>query len=389
MQDLFRSPQEFFASQQEFFPPEPDPEPEQSPKTFYCAFSLRAFMVLLMLVIVGASLTYVVFVQTSLYTPNRRWASAMAWLFVLLFLRLTEGRWFMFTCDRFARIDNNELVLFGAFGRKRLHCQLDEALFYYTQDKQGNYRNLLVEDADARIRRFSLRLCEDPARLMEALQAINRQAYEAHLAEQEMAQLSETQQAWFKIYTQMLMTPVLALGVVQMIFGVFRSVHVLSPAWHEGMILGALVTLPLCFWRRRALRHFRLMNLPAHHHWRRNPFGNALAETLFYLKFSLLMLAIAALYSLFFTYNVGMVSLLRQPRHTAEAEVTVYGRNNTCSRSKGRNNWKLHIQVPAPYAHFSTDQCSRVSTRSDPPEAGRYTVYLRESKYARQLTFEP
>lgn len=57
-------------------------------------------MVLLMLVIAGASLTYVVFAQISLYTSNSRWAHAAAWLFVLLFLRLTEGRWFMFTCDR-------------------------------------------------------------------------------------------------------------------------------------------------------------------------------------------------------------------------------------------------------------------------------------------------
>ena len=84
MPNVFPSRQEFFASQQEFFPPEPDPEPEQSPKTFYCAFSLRAFMVLLMLVIAGASLTYVVFAQTSLYTPDSRWAHAAAWLFVLL-----------------------------------------------------------------------------------------------------------------------------------------------------------------------------------------------------------------------------------------------------------------------------------------------------------------
>lgn len=154
-------------------------------------------------------------------------------------------------------------------------------------------------------------------------------------------------------------------------------------------MLGAIATLPLCIWFLRPLRHFRFMNLPAHHHWRRNAFGNALAEALFYLKFSTLMLCIGAAYSAFFAHNIGMINLLEQPHHTAEAEVTVYDKSNTCIHSKGSNNWKLHVQVSAPYAHFSTDQCSRVSTLSDPPEAGRYTVYLRESKYARQLTLEP
>ena len=346
-------------------------------------------MVLLMLVIAGASLTYVVFAQISLYTSNSRWAHAAAWLFVLLFLRLTEGRWFMFTCDRFARIANNELVLFGAFGRKRLHRPLDESLFYYTKDQEGNYRNLLVEDADARMRSFSLRLCEDPDALTDALSAVDRFKHERELAEEEIAKLTEEQRAWRKTYMQVFLTPISLLGCLQMVFHVFWSIQLLSAAWHAGIALGALATFPLCVWSRRTLRHFRWFNLPAHHYWRSKPLGHAVAEAFYYLKFSALMLAAACLYSYFFAYNVGMISLLKQPRHATTADVSAS--KARCNQGKHHTigYWKLHVQFPGPYKHFNGDWCSYVSVKSAPPEAGRYTVYLRESEFAHELTFEP
>lgn len=357
----------------------------QDPRSFYCSWSAAAFMVLLILVIIGSSLTFVVSQQTGLYTDNPVLIKTATGLLVLLFLRITENRWFALTCQRFASIDNGELVIYGALGRKRWRGKTEGMRFYYGTDSEGAKRRLLLEHPDGRIHSFSLRLCQDPDALADALGAINRLDYEIEQAKQ----FCEKHIAHLKTYTKMFLFPVALIAFIQILILFFWSIQLQPAAWHAGTMLGVMAALPLCVWSVRPLRHFRWFNLPAHHYWRRHPLGHAAAEALYYLKFASLMLLICSLYRLFFAYNVGMISLLEQTQHTVLAEVSTS--NGECSRNTKYSQasyWKLHVKLLDPYTQFNGDWCSFQSTQSAPPAEGSYTVHVRESQFVRELIFD-
>lgn len=109
------------------------------------------------------------------------------------------------------------------------------------------------------------------------------------------------------------------------------------------------------------------------------------AELLYYLKYTAAMLAIGCVYSVFAAYNIGLISLFDQPRHAVEATITLH--DGRCSRGKGGGikYWESHVQLPEPYSHFNGDWCSKFHEMNTPPAEGKRTVYLRESRFAREL----
>lgn len=368
--------------------PSTSPAALQQPQTFYCSLT-RSLLLPAVMAVFGYVLTASVLVLTSSHWPHSHAPFIAAGLCALLFLLITESVWFGLTCRRFAEISQGELVLFGAFSRVRLRCKLDAARFGYSTGVHCYPTVLLVEFANGRLQRFPLNLCAEPAKLTRALGAVNRFEQEKKCAQAEAEQINHTQQQLLRTYFLFFVLPVVGIALVQNIVHVFWSIQLLPSAWYAGIMLGAIATLPLCIWFLRPLRHFRFMNLPAHHHWRRNAFGNALAEALFYLKFSTLMLCIGAAYSAFFAHNIGWLSLMPHTHQAAIANISARSYSEGCSRGRSKNNWKLHVQLPAPHSHFNGDWCSLQSVRSAPPSIGPHTVYLRESRFARELTLEP
>lgn len=239
--------QEHFGTVFHFPAPEQEtPEAPKAPQIFESGWRTTSFMVLLILLIIGGSLTFVVYLQAGLYTDNSLLIKAIVGLFVVLFLWMTEGCWFALTCHRFAEVNNAQLVLYGAFGRKRLRCRLDDARFYYGEYKEGGRSTLSVEYADGRIRNFSLGLCKDPDALTDALAALNRLEQERQLIEAEADKLlSDEQKQLRKAYVWLFFSLIPAIGIFQMVFYVFWSIHLLPDAWQWGAIAGVIAVFPV------------------------------------------------------------------------------------------------------------------------------------------------
>ncbi|MDO4795241.1 MAG: hypothetical protein Q4A28_04765 [Brachymonas sp.] len=364
--------------------------PAQQPQTFYCSW-IHSLLQSGLLTLCGyvSSVAVLVLAQTYLnghYTPF-----VAVGLFALLFLRATESLWFGLTCRRFATISHDELMVYGAFGRTRLHCRLNAARFYYGTGTSKDKRpaTLLVEFPGGRLQRFSLSLCVQPVTFSKALGAVHRFAQEQQHAQVETAQLSQQQRQLRHAYALLVLVPAVGIAIVQDMLHVFWSMQLLPAAWYWGALAGAAATWPIGVWTARPLRHFRFMNLPDYHHWRRSAGGHAAAEALYYLKLAAILLCIGAAYSAFFAHNIAWLSLMPHTRQAASAHITARGYSEGCSRGKLNYTWKLQVQLPAPHTHFNGDWCSQRSVQSAPPAAGPHTVHLRESRFVRELTFEP
>lgn len=360
--------------------------PDKGPRLFYNSWWATLLLPAL-LVVIGGLLALMVFVNVkTLWPTHAAPAVAAATLPILLCVLLGEGCWFGLTCRYFAAVGRGELVLFGAFGRERLRCRLDDVQFDHMKISGGEYIYfLLAKGTTGSTCRFVLTLCADPLELISATQKAQLHAYSnniqpantAHVvisriiegpssATTSQLPLRTTQKKLFIAYMLIVALPAFFIDFIQSVLNVFESVNLLADAVLWGMATALLTTIPLLLW-----------------------FGHDAVERQYTLKFFACMLCVFAAYSMFASYNIGLISLARKERYTVLAQVTVYDHNNTCSRRRNNKRRKLHVQLPKPYTRFNGDWCSRFSIDSEPPATGSHTVYLRESRFARELTFEP
>lgn len=183
-----------------------------------------------------------------------------------------------------------------------------------------------------------------------------------------LLQLPLFQKKLLLAYALLLILPISLIYFWQSVTSTFWHMHVLPSAVPWGTVAGFFIILPPCLW-----------------------LGRSALEKQYFLKFFVFMLCALVAYSYFVTQNIAWFSLLKQPRHTVVAEIRAYEKSNLCS-TFGKNSpkyWYLQVRLPEPYNHFDDDWCSRFSINSEPPTTGSHTVYLRESRFARELTFEP
>lgn len=183
-----------------------------------------------------------------------------------------------------------------------------------------------------------------------------------------LLQLPLFQKKLLLAYVLLLILPISLIYFWQSVTKTFWHMHVLPGAVPWGTVAGFFIILPPCLW-----------------------LGRSALEKQYFLKFFVFMLCALVAYSYFVTQNIAWLSLLKQPRHTVVAEIRAYEKSNLCS-TFGKNStkyWYLQVRLPEPYNHFDGDWCSRFPIDSEPPATGSHTVYLRESRFARELTFEP
>jgi len=187
-----------------------------------------------------------------------------------------------------------------------------------------------------------------------------------------LLQLPLFQKKLLLAYALLLILPISLIYFWQSITSTFWHMHVLPRAVPWGTVAGFFIILPQCLW-----------------------LGRSALEKQYFLKFFVFMLCALVAYSYFVTQNIAWLSLLKQPRHTVVAEIRAYERDKPCVFSRisrygsSLKYWYLQVRLPEPYKHFDGDWCSSFSIDSEPPATGSHTVYLRESRFARELTLEP
>lgn len=311
-------------------------------------------------------------------------------LFAAYWLWQTEGWWFGLTYRRFARIQNGTFRLYGAFGRIRCQGRINEYRFRHFGNRP---QYLSVEDPNGRIRRFSLHLCRNRYALVHDLFSANGQEclhQEGERMREELAQTrSARQYRLLHFYGLAVWIPLICISALQALTQPFFSLRPLDTAWYIGCTAAILLILPLALSYRRSFRHFRWLNLPAHHYWRQSRWGNRAAEALYAVRYLMLTAASMAAYSLFLTYNLAYLSLTGIPYETSHAHLHA---ENKASCYRGRfqsSTWKITVSMPAYRRQFDGDWCSMIEHDRAIAPTGKHMVYLRESTLAQELRFSP
>ncbi|MDO4694754.1 MAG: hypothetical protein Q4A62_09085 [Eikenella sp.] len=207
---------------------------------------------------------------------------------------------------------------------------------------------------------------------------------------EELAQTrSARQYRLLHIYGLAVFIPLICISALQALTQPFFSLRPLDTAWYIGCTAAILLILPLALSYRRSFRHFRWLNLPAHHYWRQNRWGNLAAEALYAVRYLMLTAALMAAYSLFLTYNLACLSLIGTPYETSHAHLHAENRAS-CSRGRFQpSTWEITVSMPAHRQQFDGAWCSMIRQQHALAPSGRHIVYLRESMLAQELRFAP
>lgn len=289
-------------------------------------------------------------------------------LYIPYWLWQTEGWWFGLTCRRFAQIEDSILTLYGAFGRTRWQGHIADYRFYYRNgDRTKAPYMLSIEAANGRRRRFALNLCRDREELMIALDAEDS----AIAAQRHMQIFRESLPADQKpsLIHAYILGFVVIVGVIELITEFFLNVRPQKSAWYAGIFAAVILSWPHLRFACHYQRYTREKGMPGQSRYSRD-------------TIALVMLPIF-IYSFFFAYNFAYISLIGKPYTQTDAQLAPAG---TCTRGRSTKTRRLSATLPEPYHHFNNSWCSWIN-KNKPFTPGIYTVYLRQSAFARELRF--